>query len=375
MKELKIVYIAGARPNFMKIAPLMRVLAKYPFIKQRLIHTGQHYDKELSGLFFRDLGLPRPDINLNVGSLPPALQITEIILKLDPVLSKEKPGLVVVVGDVNSTLAGALAAAENNIPLAHVEAGLRSFDRNMPEEINRIITDKISDYLFVTEDSGIKNLRNENIPKEKAYLVGNVMIDTLLSFKKLSAKSRILHKLRLRRENYGILTLHRPSNVDRKEDLLKILNAVKEITKTLPLIFPCHPRTLRRIKEFSLQRYFDVSGSPGKNRDSKIRLIEPLGYLDFMKLFSCAKMVLTDSGGIQEEAVILRVPCITLRDSTERPSTLKSGINVLTGNDKDKIMAAVKRIVDRRLRKPKKIRLWDGKAAQRIARIIINKLG
>ncbi|MEK9132219.1 MAG: UDP-N-acetylglucosamine 2-epimerase (non-hydrolyzing) [Patescibacteria group bacterium] len=359
--NLKIIFVAGARPNFMKIAPLMAQFKRQPRIKSLLVHTGQHYDKKMSRVFFDDLKIPKPNVNLGVGSGTQAEQTGKILIEFDKILEREKPDLVVVVGDVNSTVACSLAAAKRGIKVAHVEAGLRSFDWTMPEEINRVLTDKLSDLLFCTEGSAVKNLRAEGIAKSKIFFVGNVMIDTLLANKKLAEKSRILADLKLTGKKYAVLTLHRPSNVDDKKNLGKLITTVQKIAKKIPVVFPVHPRTQKNMAAWK------ISGTG-------INIIQPLGYLDFLKLMSDAQMVLTDSGGIQEETTILGVPCLTLRQNTERPVTVKEGTNQVIGMDEKKILAAVSKILKEQVRKKRIPKFWDGKAAQRIAKIIINNL-
>lgn len=360
---MKILTVAGARPNFMKIAPLMNEMKKYPDeIHAMLVHTGQHYDEKMSKLFFEELEIPKPDIDLEVGSASHAVQTAKIMIEFEKVLLQERPDLIVVVGDVNSTIGCALPAVKLEIPVAHVEAGLRSFDRTMPEEINRILTDAISAYLFVTEPSGQENLLREGIPQENIYFVGNVMIDTLLANKAKADQSRILETLNLQPQAYGLLTLHRPSNVDVRDTFVNILHALGEIQRSLPLIFPVHPRTRKRIDEFGLTDKVQSM----KN----LHLTEPLGYLDFLKLMAEAKLVLTDSGGIQEETTILRVPCLTLRENTERPVTLEQGTNTLVGTDPERTIQAALAILHGRNIAYQVPELWDGKAAERIVNIL-----
>ncbi len=363
---MKILNVAGARPNFIKIAPLMQEMKKHPEIHPILVHTGQHYDEKMSKLFFEDLQIPLPDTDLEVGSASHAVQTARIMMTFEQVLLQEQPDLVVVVGDVNSTIGCALPAVKLHIPVAHVEAGLRSFDRKMPEEINRVLTDAISEYLFVTEPSGEENLLNEGIPKEKIYVVGNVMIDTLLTNKTRSNQSSVLHELHLGSQEYALLTLHRPSNVDVRETFLRILDALKEIQRHLPVIFPIHPRTKKRIDEFGLT---DQAAAM-----HNLRLIEPLGYLDFLKLVAEAKFVLTDSGGIQEETTILRVPCITLRETTERPITIQKGTNVVVGTDPARIIEESLNVLNGKVVSSQMPELWDGRAAERIVHILMQKL-
>lgn len=363
---MKIISVAGARPNFMKIAPLMHEFKKHASIEALLVHTGQHYDENMSKLFFRDLDIPEPDIHLEVGSGTHAQQTAEIMKRFEPVLQKEKPDIVLVVGDVNSTIACALVASKMGIKVAHVEAGLRSFDRTMPEEINRILTDAISDYLFITEQSAYKNLINEGVDKHKIHFVGNVMIDTLFQHKEKAEKSKILDELKLQRGEYAVLTLHRPSNVDDPKVFGGIMEAIEEISTHIKVIFPIHPRTRRMLDD-----YFQFANSPIR-KFAHLKIIEPLGYLDFLKLMSEAKLVLTDSGGMQEETTILDIPCITLRNNTERPVTVAQGTNTIVGTDRQKILHETlhKLKSGNHNRKPPKF--WDGNAASRIVNILLD---
>jgi UDP-N-acetylglucosamine 2-epimerase (non-hydrolysing) len=362
---MKILNVVGARPNFMKIAPIIEEMKKYPRLKPVLVHTGQHYDREMSKLFFDDLKLPPPDVYLGVGSASHATQTAKIMIEFEKVILRESPDLVIVVGDVNSTIACALTAVKFFIPVAHVEAGLRSFDRTMPEEINRILTDSISEYLFTTCEDANENLKKEGISKKKIYFVGNVMIDSLLKHLDKASQSDILEKLNLQPGNYAALTLHRPSNVDKREIFIRILDAFNEIQKKIKIILPIHPRTKKRIKEFKL------SNKIKKMKNFKI--VEALGYLDFLKLLSDAKFVLTDSGGIQEETTILKIPCITLRNTTERPITVREGTNVVVGSNKEKIVRESLNIIKGKQKEGKSIKLWDGKAAKRIVRQLVKK--
>ena len=363
---MKIINVAGARPNFMKIAPLMHEMRKRPELHPILVHTGQHYDDKMSKLFFDELQIPKPDIDLEVGSASHAAQTAKIMMAFEAVLLQERPDLIVVVGDVNSTIGCALPAAKLHIPVAHVEAGLRSFDRAMPEEINRVLTDAISDYLFVTEPSGEANLRREGIAADKIHFVGNVMIDTLLANKARADESGVLNTLDLQPQGYALLTLHRPSNVDVQETFVRILDALEEIQTHLPILFPIHPRTRKRIEEFGLHDRVAAL----KN----FRLIEPLGYLDFLKLMAEAKLMLTDSGGIQEETTILHVPCLTLRDNTERPITAEQGTNVVVGTDTARIIAESRDILNGKVITSRMPDLWDGKAAERMVAVLLNEL-
>lgn len=372
---MKIIMVAGARPNFMKIAPLMREMVKYEKINAVLVHTGQHYDDRMSKFFFDDLGIPKPDINLNVGSASHAVQTAEIMRKFEYVITEERPDLIIVVGDVNSTIACALTAAKLGVKIAHVEAGLRSYDRTMPEEINRILTDAISDYLFITEKSAEINLLKEGIPKGKIFFVGNVMIDTLLQHKKKALNSDILDQLGLSSNiNYALLTLHRPSNVDEIDTFRSILEALHTISEHIPILFPCHPRTQKKLEEFGLEKYIQQFAFDNRVINcTGIYIIKPLGYLDFLKLMIHAKMVLTDSGGIQEEATILNVPCLTLRENTERPITVEQGTNILVGTDKGKIIGKSFEVMGRQHKITTVPDLWDGKAAERIVRVLLRE--
>lgn len=357
---LKVLNIVGARPNFMKIAPI------YAEMKRReseflpmIVHTGQHYDAAMSDSFFVDLGMPKPDVHLNVGSASHAVQTAKIMIEFEPIVLREKPDWVLVVGDVNSTIACALVCAKLGIKVAHVEAGLRSYDRSMPEEINRILTDSISDLLLTPSPDGNENLKKEGIADEKVKLVGNVMIDSLLRNLKIAESSKVRENLGLDNQEYAVMTLHRPSNVDDKETFSGLLEALLEISAKLPIIFPAHPRTRGKIEEF---------GFAEKVGKSNIKLIEPLGYLDFMRLYSGAKLVLTDSGGLQEETTALGIPCLTLRENTERPITIEMGTNILVGTNPEKIkQTAFEVLADESFTKNAKIPpLWDGKTAERI---------
>lgn len=346
----------------MKIAPLMRAYAAHPRIQPVLVHTGQHYDEKMSDLFFRQLGIPKPDLNLEVGSASHAVQTSQIMARFEPVVLEHKPDWVLVVGDVNSTIACALVAAKLGVRVAHVEAGLRSFDRSMPEEINRVLTDAISDLLFVSERSGLENLRREGVRPESVHFVGNVMIDTLHASLEAAERTRILEDLNLEPRNYCVVTLHRPSNVDDPAVFGRILDALAVIQAEQPVIFPIHPRTRKNLQTLGLDAR--LASLPG------IRLTEPVGYLEFMKLLGSATAVLTDSGGIQEETTILGVGCITIRENTERPVTLTEGTNVLVGVDPARIVSAYRaHQAAPPARKPPP-ELWDGHAAARIAAIL-----
>ncbi len=364
---IKIINIVGARPNFVKIAPLMKAFKARSEIEPLLVHTGQHYDSTLSDLFFTQLGIPKPDINLGVGSGSHAVQTGEIMKAFEPIALQQKPDAVLVVGDVNSTIACGLVAVKLGIKLIHVEAGLRSFDRDMPEEINRLCTDAISDLLFCTEQSGVDNLLREGASPDKVFLTGNVMIDALLQHKAKSDRSDILKRLSLTPKQFAVLTLHRPSNVDDEASFRGILDALEILQLDLPVIFPIHPRTRKQFESDEMKSRL--------HRLNGLRILEPLGYLDFLKLMSEAKLVLTDSGGIQEETTILQVPCLTLRNNTERPVTVECGTNRVVGNDPQKILSAYRDIKDSSsLSGQRTPPLWDGRAAERIADILVKIL-
>jgi UDP-N-acetylglucosamine 2-epimerase (non-hydrolysing) len=355
-----ILHVVGARPNFMKIAPIMREMAKYPqHFKSILVHTGQHYDANMSQVFFDELELPSPDVNLGVGSGSHAQQTAQVMLCFEPVVLDYKPDWVIVVGDVNSTLASALVCRKLGIQVAHVEAGLRSFDRTMPEEINRLLTDQLADLLFTPSPDANKNLLREGIAPEKIHLVGNVMIDTLVGLLP-KAEQRwpgLCERFGLNR--YVLVTLHRPSNVDDSDTLTEIFAALTEISQEIPVLFPVHPRTRRRITDSDLQ--------PGP---CNLRLIEPLGYLDFLALQAHADLVLTDSGGVQEETTYLGVPCLTARSNTERPITVTAGTNRLVEGKREALIAAARAALDGGSKRGAVPELWDGMAAQRIVRAV-----
>ena len=411
---MKIMLIAGARPNFMKVASIIDAIRVYnrsttSCLEVLLVHTGQHYDKEMSDAFFTDLGLPLPDVNLGVGSGSHACQTAEIMKGIEAVLLAERPEALVVVGDVNSTVACALVASKLTYPqqnrlgmlrplIVHVEAGLRSFDRSMPEEINRIVTDALSDLLFVTERDAEENLLKEGISKDKIHFVGNTMVDTLLRHRQRAKTSEILSRLGLARNGdrpvvppYALMTLHRPSNVDDRHLFGDILDALAEVGKRLPVFFPAHPRTVNRIREFGYDTYFDFSmfetlsdSERPARADSKsqkdavghrIVALEPLGYLDFLCLMENASLVVTDSGGIQEETTMLGVPCVTVRENTERPVTITHGTNVLAGTSVEAIMRHCLEKLESR-EDPEQPELWDGKAGERIVTVLAaqNKL-
>ena len=370
----------------MKIGPVAEEMEKANF-EQILVHTGQHYDYKMSKLFFNELGLPKPYINLSVGSGSHAMQTGEIMKRVEDIFLDEKPSLVLVVGDVNSTLACALTASKLRIPVAHVEAGLRSFDRSMPEEINRVLTDVLADFLFITEDSAAVNLEREGIKREKIFFVGNTMIDTLIKFKEKAGEIPVLiNGIDVKKQSYGVLTMHRPCNVENERNLKNILQALKEISINIPIIFPAHPRTLKQIERIGLMNYFSDIKSGINSRINSIGnkalpelsngvyAIEPLGYLEFLSLMTGSKIVFTDSGGIQEETTVLNIPCITLRDNTERPVTVRIGSNVLVGADREKIVNEAEKSLNGSKKSGKIPQLWDGNAAKRIVKILSEQL-
>jgi len=359
----RILNVVGARPNFMKIAPIQRIMQRMTnTIEPILVHTGQHYDERMSKLFFDDLGLPKPDIYLGVGSGSHAEQTAKIMIEFEKVCESEKPDLVVVVGDVNSTAACSMVASKMWIPIAHVEAGLRSFDRKMPEEINRIITDALSEYLFITERSATTNLIREGVAQDKIHFVGNVMIDSLTYYLSKEIASNILAELSLKEKEYALVTLHRPSNVDDPESFTRIITAFKEIQKNVPIVFPIHPRTQKNIDKLGLRD--EIA------KLENLKLIPPVGYFDFMQLMANCGFVMTDSGGIQEETTYLGIPCLTLRENTERPITVEIGTNEIVGTDTEKITMLAKKIVDGQWKKGQVPELWDGKAAERIVDVL-----
>lgn len=408
---MKILLVVGARPNFMKAAPIINAINRHnknrllgagessrasETIDHILVHTGQHYDEFMSGSFFTDLNLPPPNIHLGVGCGSPVIQTAEIMTTFEAVLCEKRPDVVVVVGDVTSTLACALVTAKISFDsagskplLAHVEAGLRSFDRTMPEEINRMLTDQLSDLLFVTEPSGLQNLRSEGIASERIHFVGNTMIDSLLTFKQRAERSSILEELGLQAakgknggpgsiHRYALLTLHRPSNVDDRDSFLNVLAGLEELAEDWPIIFPIHPRTQKRVEEFNLQNRIHLTGSmmrgaaPGlEARHHGLILTQPQGYLDFLCLMMHASLVVTDSGGIQEETTCLAVPCVTIRENTERPVTVEIGTNILAGTNPENIKNAIRRQIRREIggSVPEK---WDGRAAMRVVDILIS---
>lgn len=359
--------VAGARPNFMKIAPILKQLDSRGDIQTTLIHTGQHYDKNLSDVFFDELGIRKPDISLGVGSGSHAQQTADVMIAVEKVLQQANESamsfdLVIVVGDVNSTMAAAIAAKKVHVAVAHVEAGLRSNDRSMPEEINRLVTDSISDYLLCSEPAGVENLRSEGQPVEKIHLVGNVMIDTLLTQVKRAKAQLTLSSLELVAGQYGVVTLHRPSNVDDEQTLSSLLNVLRDVSTRMPLVFPIHPRTKARIDSFGL------GGILGGAEN--VKLLEPQGYLDFLCLTSQARVIVTDSGGLQEESTALGVPCLTMRSNTERPVTCDEGTGTLIGNSSDQLRQNLESVLSGTYKHGTCPALWDGKAAQRIVSVL-----
>jgi UDP-N-acetylglucosamine 2-epimerase (non-hydrolysing) len=363
-----ILCVVGARPNFMKMAPIIRALNDLRSMPRvRLLHTGQHYDVAMNHQYFEALAIPSPDINLDVGSGSHAVQTAEVMRRFEPVLDDIRPAAVLLVGDVNSTIACALVAAKKCVPVIHVEAGLRSFDRAMPEEINRVLTDRISDLLFTTEASGRENLLREGIEEHRIHFAGNVMIDTLLAnLERAVPLSRALQDAGRpgfmdRHEHYALLTMHRPSNVDDPRILRALLNTTLEIASRVPVIFPMHPRTRAMIEKFGLSRVLDAPG---------LLCLPPMGYLEMLGLMKDARLVLTDSGGIQEETTALGVPCITLRNNTERPITVDEGTNTIVGQDPARILHAFEDVLQSGGKAGRVPQLWDGKAAVRIADVI-----
>ena len=352
---MKLIHVVGARPNFMKAAPVWSAINKMTDFNQILVHTGQHYDKLMSDIFFKELQMPVPDYNLNIGSNSHARQTAAIMIKFEELVNELKPDLVLVYGDVNSTVAATMVCSKLSISIAHVEAGLRSFDRKMPEDINRLITDQLADLLFTPSKDGDDNLIKEGIPKSKIHFVGNVMIDTLVRLLPKADKPNRFKDLK----QYILVTLHRPSNVDDPKSLKSILHNLETISKSIPVIFPVHPRTKKMIAESNLDIINNVN----------FHLIEPLGYLDFLGLMKNTTTVITDSGGIQEETTYLGIPCITVRENTERPVTVSLGTNQLIGKDYYKIPDLVNNVINRKKRSNTIPPLWDGKASERIATV------
>jgi UDP-N-acetylglucosamine 2-epimerase (non-hydrolysing) len=353
-----IVHVVGARPNFMKVAPVMDALRGDARVRQVLVNTGQHYDESMAGGFLKELGLPTPDRDLGVGSASHAVQTAKVMIAFEEICVADRPDLVVVVGDVNSTMAASLVAAKLTIPIAHVEAGLRSFDRGMPEEVNRVVTDRLADLLLTPSRDGDRNLLAEGTPAERINFVGNVMIDTLRRHLPLASLDRLRGRVPVGAAPYAVLTLHRPSNVDDPATLGSILAAVRDVTARMPVVFPVHPRTRNRLKEFGLDGAIDG-----------VILTEPLGYIDFLSLTSHARLILTDSGGLQEESTALGIQCLTLRENTERPMTVTHGTNQVVGTETDAILAGYTRALAAQ-GPPLRPDLWDGATAQRITRVL-----
>jgi len=354
----RILHVVGARPNFMKIAPVMEALAKRSGVAQCLVHTGQHYDARMSGVFFEQLGLPRPDRDLEVGSGTQAEQTAAVMVEFEKTLGEERPDVVVVVGDVNSTLAATLVAAKAGVPVAHVEAGLRSFDLSMPEEINRMVTDRLARVLLTPSRDADENLRKEGVDEARIHFVGNVMIDTLLRHRPRAPWKEVSGRLSLKERAYSVLTLHRPANVDAPEALARILSRIEPVAAEYPVVFPVHPRTARSMRESGLEA------------SRSMRVVEPLGYLEFLALLDHAALVLTDSGGIQEETTVLGVPCFTLRDNTERPVTITQGTNTLVGADAGGLDRAFRDLRESGGRTARIPELWDGRTGERIAEVL-----
>ena len=371
--RLRIMNIVGARPNMMKVAPLMAELRLHEEIQAVLVHTGQHYDYSMSQVFFDQLHMPPPDYNLEVGSGTHYTQTAEIIGRFGELVQQDRPDMVLVVGDVNSTIACALVAAKERIPVAHVEAGLRSFDRSMPEEINRILTDAVSDLLFTTEESGNRNLANEGVAPGKVFFVGNLMIDSLAGALEMSRKSSLRSELGLISQRYAVLTLHRPSNVDDVDQLTRTLAAIAQIAQRIPVLFPAHPRTARNIAQAGLKAVRTWEG--GEIHEPALWMMPPASYLDFLGLLQHAVMVITDSGGVQEETTFLGVPCLTYRENTERPVTVSMGTNKVVGCDPQRLLHSALAVLENAQPRqgrfaPVRPPLWDGQTAPRIVRIL-----
>ena len=361
----KVISIVGARPNFIKIAPLDKAFRKHrKEVKHLICHTGQHFDNSMSSVFFDELGLPKPDFYLGVGSGSHAAQTAKIMLELEKVLADEQPDMVIVPGDVNSTLAAALVASKMGIPIAHVEAGLRSFDRTMPEEINRIVTDVVSDLLFVSEHSGIRNLRDEGIEENRIHFTGNIMIDSLEEHYEMIEQNPVVQKMNLVKEEYILATFHRPNNVDNAESLAELLQSLSRLAQKRPLVFPVHPRTRKNIQSFGIDT----------NLHPNLILTDPLGYIEFLSLMRYAQLVITDSGGIQEETTYMGVQCITVRKNTERPVTIDVGTNQLVGTDLDRVERTAIDILAGNTKPGRIPELWDGKTAKRIVEVIMDHL-
>ncbi len=358
---MKIIHVVGARPNFMKAAPVMAALAQHESVEQMLVHTGQHYDANMSEIFFRELGLPTPDINLEVGSASHAVQTAEIMRLFEQVVLTHQPDWVLVYGDINSTVAAAIVCAKLLIPVAHVEAGLRSFDRTMPEEVNRVLTDQVANLLFTPSADGNAHLQHEGVAKEKIHLVGNVMIDTLVRLLPEAKKRWPVLRDELGIDRYGLATLHRPSNVDDPDMLQQLLETLNNIGSSLPLVFPVHPRTRSRIADLGLTAL-----------TAHLHMVDPVGYLDFLALQAHATMIITDSGGIQEETTYLGVPCLTVRENTERPITITTGTNILIGQNMTLLTSEADKILRGNAKTGGIPPLWDGRAGERIADILVS---
>lgn len=364
---MKIINVASARPNFMKVAPLLEEYKNHESIEAQLLHTGQHYDYEMSKIFFDELGIPAPDHHLGVGSGSHAVQTAKVMTEFEKVLEEEQPDWVVVVGDVNPTMACTIVANKMGIKVAHVEAGLRSYDREMPEEINRVLTDSIADLLLTPSIDGNMNLVKEGVPEEKIRFVGNIMIDTLFNMRERSGESTILTDLELDEGQYGLVTLHRPSNVDQEETLSNFVEILEETASDIPMVWPVHPRSKNRAEQFELWQRLEAI--------EDLHLLEPVGYLDNVKLMNNARLVLTDSGGIQEETTALGVPCLTARENTERPITITEGTNTLVGTDKDAILEHINKHLQNGVAGTKELPkpiYWDGHTAERIVQAIID---
>lgn len=360
---MKLLFVVGARPNFMKTAPVVNALKKYAGVECKICHTGQHYDAKMSDVFFKQLEISEPEYYLGVGSGSHAVQTAKIMTEIEPVLLEWKPDILVVAGDVNSTIAASLTAVKLGIRIAHIESGLRSFDRSMPEEINRILTDAISDYLFVTEISGVNNLKSDGVDDSKVFFVGNCMIDTLVKFLPVIEKTDSLSQYSLKPQNYFLMTFHRPANVDNPEFLLQLSEFMKEYSGEYKIVFPVHPRTRSNMEKAGVNL----------NDINNLVLTEPLGYIEFMSLVKDAKVIVTDSGGIQEESTFLKVPCVTVRDNTERPVTVDIGSNYLAGTNFENVKKYVDLILSGKGKNSVIPELWDGKAGERIAEILAKK--
>jgi UDP-N-acetylglucosamine 2-epimerase (non-hydrolysing) len=356
--QMKTILVAGTRPDFIKVAPLMSALKQYPSIEPKLMHTGEHSDWRMSGLLFRQLGLPEPEINLDVDAGNSAAQMAAVTRRFESVILEQRPACILVIGNVHNAIACVLAAAKRRIRVVHVEAGLRTPGRLTQLEITRSLTDHVSDLLFCTEQSAVDNLRRERVPEPKIHFVGNVMADTLFRYKAKMEASKILAALEIQQHNYAVATLHRWSNINNPATLSSVISVLRRIGRILPIIFPIHPATRSRMPRFEVEKF------------AGIRFIDPLGYIDFVKLISCAKVVLTDSGGVQEETTLLDVPCLTLKENTERPCTVEIGSNLVVGTDPDRIMEAFGNAQNGGRKTARIPPLWDGRAAERIAKVI-----